>query len=252
MFLENDEWKIELLKMQNMKVMKVPKIIQAVMYILEFQREKVCEPDSQLFCWKKAKKLLLETMPTRMYEYIAVGAKPKELKLYQKINYIEKLIVGLEEEQIMAINITFGKLFKWLKLAITVRKQDIIYRAALRKKAVEHREKCIAQKEERAEAKDKAIQEAKDQFNNDHAADYEAYEKYEEEQKKKAEDEYGSEGDDSDKEEVVAPEKPEFESKDCEEKFDEDNPEVEIPEEVPVEVDQDWDIDETEQQQLID
>ena len=36
MFLENDEWKIELLKMQNMKVMKVPKIIQAVMYILEF------------------------------------------------------------------------------------------------------------------------------------------------------------------------------------------------------------------------
>lgn len=152
----------------------------------------------------------------------------------------------------MAINGTFGRLFKWLKLAIAVRKQDIIYRAALRKKAVEHREKCILQKEERAEAKEKSIQEARDQFNTDHAADYEAFEKHLEELKRKEEDEYGSEDEDSQKEEVEPPTKPEYDPKEVEEKFDEDNPEIEIPEEVPVEVDQDWDIDETEQQQLID
>jgi hypothetical protein len=82
MFLENEEWKMELLKVQNMKVMKVPKIMQALLYILEFKRENVCEPNSQLFVWKQAKDLLLEKMPTAMYEYVAVGEKPKELKLY--------------------------------------------------------------------------------------------------------------------------------------------------------------------------
>ena len=43
-----------------------------------------------------------------------------------------------------------------------------------------------------------------------------------EEMKRKEEDEYGSEDDDSGKEEVEPPTKPEFDPKEVEEKFDED------------------------------
>jgi hypothetical protein len=49
----------------------------------------------------------------------------------------------------------------------------------------------------------------------------------------------------------VAPEKPEFDPKEIEEKFDDDNPEIDIPDEVPVEMDNDWDLDEAEEEAAI-
>lgn len=49
----------------------------------------------------------------------------------------------------------------------------------------------------------------------------------------------------------MAPEKPEFDPKEIEEKFDDDNPEIDIPDEVPVEMDNDWDLDEAEEEAAI-
>ena len=56
-------------------------------------------------------------------------------------------------------NLTAGRLFKWLKLAIENRKYDIIRRRALVHKEREERDSKIKQKEER-EAKRKADLEA--------------------------------------------------------------------------------------------
>jgi len=72
------------------------------------------------------------------------------------------------------------------------------------------------------------------------------------EQKKKAEDDYGSESENEDQEPKEAPVKPEFDPKEHEEKFDEDNPEIEIPPEVPVDQDNDWDLGDDEELLLID
>ena len=80
-------------------------------------------------------------MPARMSSYKALGPKDGGYKLYQKLNYVEKLIAGLEQEQVEGHNATFGRLFKWLTLAIATRKQDIISRKAQNKKAREHRER---------------------------------------------------------------------------------------------------------------
>jgi triphosphoribosyl-dephospho-CoA synthetase len=128
-----------------------------------------------LFFWKIAKNFVKEELPKKMAAFKVLGQKEDQFKLYQRINYSEKIIAGLEQEVVEAHNPTFGKLFKWLTLAIATRKGDIIYRKAHSKKAREHREKCQEQLNERTEAKAKAIEDAMEQFNTDHAADFEAY-----------------------------------------------------------------------------
>lgn len=101
-----------------MRVMKMPKILQSLMYLLGFTREEVCQPSSQLFFWKIAKNLIKDDVPQKMKEYKVLGAKEGDFKLYQKLNYCEKVIYGLEQENVDAHNGTFGKLYKWLVLAI--------------------------------------------------------------------------------------------------------------------------------------
>lgn len=113
-----------------------------------------------------------------MKEYQVLGPKEGEFKLYQKVNYCEKIILGLEAEAVDTHNATFGKLYKWLISALMTRKADIIYRKAHSKKAREHREKCEEQAAERKEARAKFIEDAQEQFNTDHAADFEAYDAY--------------------------------------------------------------------------
>ena len=74
----------------------MPKIIQSLMYLLGFTKEQVCQPKSQAFFWKKAKEEIREAVPSKMKEYQVLGPKDGSFKLYQKINYCEKLIQGLE------------------------------------------------------------------------------------------------------------------------------------------------------------
>lgn len=69
-----------------------------------------------------------------------------------------------------AYNPTFGKIFKWLSLAIETRKADIINRKAKNKKDRENREHLIQQSEEREEARKTMIDEAEQQFYLDNDA----------------------------------------------------------------------------------
>jgi hypothetical protein len=72
-----------------------------------------------------------------------MGKKENKFEKYQTINYIEKNIEGIEQAHVDEFNHTFGRLFKWLKLAIENRKADIIRRRALIDKARNEREANI-------------------------------------------------------------------------------------------------------------
>lgn len=95
------------------------------------------------------------------------------------------------------------------------------------------------------------IEDSEEQFKTDHAADFEAYEAHEAAQKEKAEQEYASEEEDEDAEGKEPPQKPIFEHQEHFDKFDEENPPIEIPSEIPVEVDNDWPMTEEEEEALI-
>jgi len=46
LFIGNEDWKNELKKVNEMRVLKMPKILQSLMYLLGFTREEICQPKS--------------------------------------------------------------------------------------------------------------------------------------------------------------------------------------------------------------
>jgi hypothetical protein len=60
---------------------------------------------------------------------------------YHTLNFIEKNVEGITEDEVTHYNMTLGKLYKWLLLAMKTRKEDIVRRKAKEKKAREEREK---------------------------------------------------------------------------------------------------------------
>lgn len=80
-----------------------------------------------------------------------LGANDCKFTGYQTINYCEKLIEGYNQEDVDAYEHSFGKLFRWLTGAITLRKQDIVRRKAITKRDTEYREEKIKEKQTRAE-----------------------------------------------------------------------------------------------------
>lgn len=45
-FAMNEDWKEDLRKLSQTRVLKMPKILQSLMYLLNFTRDAVCEPNS--------------------------------------------------------------------------------------------------------------------------------------------------------------------------------------------------------------
>lgn len=46
LYIENEEWKDELKNVYEMRVLKMPKILQSLMYLLGFTKEEICQPKS--------------------------------------------------------------------------------------------------------------------------------------------------------------------------------------------------------------
>ena len=75
-----------------------------------------------------------------MTNYRILGSKSEEFKSYNTINYCEKILEGITQEDVDAYHVGVGKLFIWLKKAIESRKLDITRRKALAKQAKQNRE----------------------------------------------------------------------------------------------------------------
>ena len=53
-----------------------------------------------------------------MSTYAVAGPKADEYKLYESVNYCERLLEGFNQEEVDLYSIAFGKLYKWLQTAI--------------------------------------------------------------------------------------------------------------------------------------
>jgi len=75
-----------------------------------------------------------------MTEYKIMGQKESDYKAYQTMNYVDMLIAGITQEEVDEFNMTAGRLFRWLTLAVEQRKADIIRRKALIQKERDERD----------------------------------------------------------------------------------------------------------------
>ena len=87
-----------------------------------------------------------------MIDYQMYGERKQQVKAYQTIPYVEKLLEGLENEEIADYHKGLAKLFKWLQTAISGRKQDITRRKNSYRLYCEDREELIQAKRDREEA----------------------------------------------------------------------------------------------------
>ena len=68
---------------------------------------------------------------------------------YQTLTYCERIIEGINAEEVEQYHVGLGKLFKWLLTAIAGRKLDITRRKILKRKDKEDRQQKIEREEDR-------------------------------------------------------------------------------------------------------
>jgi hypothetical protein len=73
--------------------------------------------------------------------YSCIYGKDKQFIWYYTINFVEKNIEGITQEEVDSYNLAMGKLFRWLNLALKTRKEDIIRRKTKEKVAKEEIER---------------------------------------------------------------------------------------------------------------
>jgi hypothetical protein len=128
------------MELRDFNVIKMGRIMQSLFYLLGYDRDEICEKGSNKFFWKKAKTLINDEFINRLINYTAMGEKNQVYYGYKTLNFIERNIDGIATEDVDMYNLTLGKLYKWLLLAIKTRKDDIIRRKTYRKKYREDRE----------------------------------------------------------------------------------------------------------------
>lgn len=68
-FSEKPECKQVITDIAGFRVLKMPRILQALMYLLGMCREDICEPKSNMFFWKKACVSFANQIPELMSKY---------------------------------------------------------------------------------------------------------------------------------------------------------------------------------------
>ncbi|CAI2385810.1 unnamed protein product [Moneuplotes crassus] len=261
----NVRWRSEILALKESKTICFPRIFQTIFYLLGYTREQICEVNTNKLDWKKAKELIDDNFFMKLFKYQPVGPKDGEYKPYQKINFLEKQVEDIEQEQVEAYSHTFVRLLEWVKLAMSVRREDVVKRILNTQRLKEERARAQEQEEERQVERKAFFEEEKAKWDEEQEKKREA----EEERKKreleeKLEDEE-DEFDDYNDEEAEGEDKGEgdaegedhgegaagegeddeddkFDENEVYERFDEDREPIPIPPEVIDDIDNDIDI----------
>jgi LPS O-antigen subunit length determinant protein (WzzB/FepE family) len=92
--------------------------------------------------------------------YQIFGPKVNDYKLYQRINFIDKITEGIEAEQVDEYSVPLGKLYRWLQMAVEMRKEDVLARRDYREKLKEERIDAQNRYEEREVQRQEAYEAA--------------------------------------------------------------------------------------------
>jgi hypothetical protein len=167
--LPANQWKEAILTFAKYTVVKMPRVFQAVFYLLGYQREEICERDTNKLEWKKARLVLLG--PThdgaeffkRLADFHPFGAKEGHFKLYQKLRFLKKLLRRHEQapEQVEEYSVPLAKLFKWLLYSMELRAGDVVHRRELKNKLKEERRVAEEAFQERERVRNEALEHAR-------------------------------------------------------------------------------------------
>ena len=139
--------------------MKMPRILQTLFYLLQYQREDVCERDTNKLDFKKAKVLIGEDLFEKMSKYNPLGQREEEFKEYQKLSFLKKTIESIEEEKVDEYSIILGRIHRWITQAIDLRVEDVRNRRDTIAILKYEREQALAEDKARTEKREAALEE---------------------------------------------------------------------------------------------
>jgi hypothetical protein len=85
-------WQEKLRGFKTVFVLKFPKIIQTLFYLLRFrERSFICERGTNCLSWKKAKVFINDDIFSRMNDYSVnvIGAKDEHFREYEKLKFLQ-------------------------------------------------------------------------------------------------------------------------------------------------------------------
>jgi len=126
--LAPEQWKSEVLGLRNFNVIKFPRVLQTLFYLLGYTREEICERGTNALNFKIVKELINERMFAKMGSYEPTGSRKSEFKAYQKIAFLKKNIADIEEEKVDDYSLVLGRILRWVHLAIDIRVEDVVNR----------------------------------------------------------------------------------------------------------------------------
>ena len=200
-FLKNEEWIKMIQNMLQYRVQRYPQIIQSLMFLTGSHREAICLPETNKLCWKWIREIRTDQIPKAMLNYQMYGeTKGRQIVAYQTLPYCERIIEGINAEEVEQYHVGLGKLFKWLLTAIAGRKLDITRRKILKRKEKEDRQQKIEREEDRKTRREEFLLESRAEWEEEEKDNIDAWKQEKDRQRRREEGAVvsGDEDDDDD------------------------------------------------------
>ena len=105
-----EQWKKAVSDLKYCYILKNPRVLQTLFYLLGYEREEICNRGTNALCMKKAKELINESLFQRMGNYKPEGPRTDGFKEYQKLSFLKSNIKDFDEEKLYETNIVMSKL----------------------------------------------------------------------------------------------------------------------------------------------
>jgi hypothetical protein len=155
------QWKKEFLELKDVHVIKHPRVLQTLFFLLRYSRDEFCERGTCKLEFKKAKALINDDLFSKMGSYNPFGPSELEYLEYQRMAFLRKNIENMDEEKLDEYSVVIGKIFRWVQSAIELRIEDVIERRNHNELLKKEREDAIASDADRTAKMEQAKEEAR-------------------------------------------------------------------------------------------
>ena len=152
-------WKQPFLDLKELHIMKMPRVLQSLFYLLGYQKEQVCERDTNRLDFKLAKAFINDELFEQMAKYNPSGQSEKEYKPYGKLSFVSKNIGSVEEEKVDEHSVILGRIHRWVTQALELRMDDVRSRRDNIAYLKYEREQALAEDKARTEKREAALEE---------------------------------------------------------------------------------------------
>ena len=230
---------------EKFEFVQYEKAFQNIFYFAKTEPNLINEPETNKLYWKFAKAHWVSIFEN-LRNYTPLGAKPEKISPIFKGNFIlENLNPFLAEDKVEALqeySFVLYRLIKYIVDTLNTRKSDILWRHANQRAAIKNRNEIIKNNKKIDAERKKALDEAKRQFNGEpekiesgrnDGEEEEEDEEVEEKAKKNSEAKLDAEGNP-----II------FNEEEFLQLYDQEHPKAPIPDEVKLDEDNDFDLEE--------